>query len=356
MNAPTSAQLASCEPVATPARRSAHPLPSPAVLRQRLPLGAALAERIHTDRNAIRAVLDGSDPRLLVVVGPCSLHDPVSAREYADRLAELASRVDDQLLLVMRAYVEKPRTTVGWKGLMYDPRLDGSGDMAEGLNLSRRLMLDILERGLPIASELLQPLAAGYFDDLLGWAAIGARTSESQIHRELVSGLDLPVGFKNGTDGSLGIACDAMRSAAHPHQHFGIDDLGHPALLQACGNPDTHLVLRGGHAGPNYDEKSVATARDVLQRQGIAPRIMIDCSHANSGKNPLRQPAVLEAVIDQRLAGDSSLRGVMLESHLFDGCQPLAGELHYGVSITDGCLGWAETERMLRQTAQRLRR
>ncbi len=340
---------------ASVARRSAQPLPSPAVLRQRLPLSDALAARIRNDRDAIRAVLDGHDPRLLVVVGPCSLHDPVAALEYAERLAALVHEVSDQLLLVMRTYVEKPRTTVGWKGLVYDPHLDGSGNMAEGLHLSRRLMLDILETGLPIASELLQPLAAGYFDDLLGWAAIGARTSESQIHRELVSGLDLPVGFKNGTDGSLGIACDAMRSAEHPHQHFGIDELGHPALLQTHGNPDTHLVLRGGHGAPNYDAASVAAARAALAQQGIAPRIMVDCSHANSGKNPLRQPAVLESVITQRLAGDASLRGVMLESHLFDGCQPLSGELRYGVSITDGCLGWSGTEQLLREAAERLR-
>ncbi len=340
---------------ASVARRSAQPLPSPAVLRQRLPLSDALAARIRNDRDAIRAVLDGYDPRLLVVVGPCSLHDPVAALEYAERLAALVHEVSDQLLLVMRTYVEKPRTTVGWKGLVYDPHLDGSGNMAEGLHLSRRLMLDILETGLPIASELLQPLAAGYFDDLLGWAAIGARTSESQIHRELVSGLDLPVGFKNGTDGSLGIACDAMRSAEHPHQHFGIDELGHPALLQTHGNPDTHLVLRGGHGAPNYDAASVAAARAALAQQGIAPRIMVDCSHANSGKNPLRQPAVLESVITQRLAGDASLRGVMLESHLFDGCQPLSGELRYGVSITDGCLGWSGTEQLLREAAERLR-
>ncbi|WP_278379525.1 3-deoxy-7-phosphoheptulonate synthase [Stutzerimonas kunmingensis] len=357
MNA--SATVLAQQPVATAeasvARRSAQPLPSPAVLRQRLPLNDALAARIHNDRNAIRAVLDSRDPRLLVVVGPCSLHDPVAALEYAERLSALTPDVSDQLLLVMRAYVEKPRTTVGWKGLVYDPHLDGSGNMAEGLHLSRRLMLDILETGLPIATELLQPLAAGYFDDLLGWAAIGARTSESQIHRELVSGLDLPVGFKNGTDGGLGIACDAMRSAEHPHQHFGIDDLGHPALLQTRGNPDTHLVLRGGHGAPNYDAASVATARRALEKQGIAPRIMVDCSHANSGKDPLRQSAVLESVIEQRLAGDMSLRGVMLESHLFDGCQPLSGELRYGVSITDGCLGWTATEQMLRQAAQRLR-
>ena len=357
MNA--SATVLAQQPLATAeasvARRSAQPLPSPAVLRQRLPLNDALAARIHNDRNAIRTVLDSRDPRLLVVVGPCSLHDPVAALEYAERLAALAPDVSDQLLLVMRAYVEKPRTTVGWKGLVYDPHLDGSGNMAEGLHLSRRLMLDILETGLPIATELLQPLAAGYFDDLLGWAAIGARTSESQIHRELVSGLDLPVGFKNGTDGGLGIACDAMRSAEHPHQHFGIDDLGHPALLHTRGNPDTHLVLRGGHGAPNYDAASVAAARRALEKQGIAPRIMVDCSHANSGKDPLRQPAVLESVIEQRLAGDRSLRGVMLESHLFDGCQPLSDELRYGVSITDGCLGWTATEQMLRLAAQRLR-
>jgi 3-deoxy-7-phosphoheptulonate synthase len=337
------------------ARRSAQPLPSPAVLRQRLPLSDALAARVHADRNAIRAVLDGRDPRLLVVVGPCSLHDPVAALEYAERLAALAPELSDQLLLVMRAYVEKPRTTVGWKGLLYDPHLDGRGDMAEGLRLSRRLMLDILEAGLPLASELLQPMAASYFDDLLGWAAIGARTSESQIHRELVSGLDLPVGFKNGTDGSLTIACDAMRSAAHPHRHFGIDALGHPALLETHGNPDTHLVLRGGHRGPNHDAASVAQARAALAKQGIAARLVVDCSHANSGKDPLRQPAVLAEVIEQRLAGDVSLRGVMLESNLFDGCQPLSGELRYGVSITDGCLGWIGTERLLRETAEALR-
>jgi 3-deoxy-7-phosphoheptulonate synthase len=354
MNASVTALRAPAVPPPT-TRRRATPLPSPTDLRQRLPLSAALASQVQTQREAIRAVLDGSDPRLLVVVGPCSLHDPLSALEYADRLAALAPEVSDQLLLVMRAYVEKPRTTIGWKGLVYDPQLDGSGDMAGGLELSRRLMLAILERGLPVATELLQPLVAGYFDDLLGWAAIGARTSESQVHRELVSGLDLPVGFKNGTDGSLSIACDAMRSAAHPHQHFGVDGLGRPALVETAGNPDTHLVLRGGHSGPNHDAASVAVARASLEKQGIAARIMLDCSHANSGKDPLRQPAVLRAVLDQRLAGDTTLRGVMLESHLFDGCQPLSAELRYGVSITDGCLGWSGTEALLHEAAERLR-
>jgi 3-deoxy-7-phosphoheptulonate synthase len=354
MNASVTALRAQAVPPST-TRRRATPLPSPTDLRQRLPLSTALASQVQTQREAIRAVLDGRDPRLLVVVGPCSLHDPIAALEYADRLAALAPAVSDQLLLVMRAYVEKPRTTIGWKGLVYDPQLDGSGDMAGGLELSRRLMLAVLERGLPVATELLQPLVAGYFDDLLGWAAIGARTSESQVHRELVSGLDVPVGFKNGTDGSLSIACDAMRSAAHPHQHFGVDGLGRPALVETDGNPDTHLVLRGGHGGPNHDAASVALARAGLEKQGIAPRIMVDCSHANSGKDPLRQPGVLREVLDQRLAGDASLRGVMLESHLFDGCQPLSAELRYGVSITDGCLGWSGTEALLREAAERLR-
>lgn len=340
---------------AIPSSRTTQPLTSPAELRQRLPLSHELARQIRAQREAVRAVLDGEDSRLLVVVGPCSLHDPDSALDYARRLAALAPEVSDQLLLVMRAYVEKPRTTVGWKGLVYDPHLDGSGDMAEGLALSRRLMLDMAELGLPIATELLQPLVAGYLDDLLSWAAIGARTSESQIHRELVSGLDLPVGFKNGTDGSLGIATDAMRSAAHPHQHFGIDAQGRPALVQTVGNADTHLVLRGGHQGPNHDAASVQAARAGLEKLGIAPRILVDCSHANSGKDPLRQPAVLEDVIAQRLAGQDVLRGVMIESHLFDGAQSLSCDLRYGVSITDGCLGWAGTEAILRKAAARLR-
>lgn len=335
--------------------RSAHSLPTPVQLRDRIPASSRSAATVKYGREAIRAIMNGDDSRLLVIAGPCSLHDPDAALEYAERLASLASQVGDQMLLVMRAYVEKPRTTVGWKGLMYDPQLDGSGDMATGLGLSRRLMLGINELGLPVASELLQPLAAGYLDDLLSWAAIGARTSESQVHRELVSGLDLPVGFKNGTDGGLAIACDAMRSAAHAHQYFGVDDHGQPALIHANGNPDTHLVLRGGRGGPNYQPESVRAAVEALRSQGISPGLIVDCSHANSGKNPLQQPAVLASVIDQRLAGQRDLRGVMLESHLFDGCQPLTPPLRYGVSITDGCLGWSATEQALLSAAQRLR-
>lgn len=335
--------------------RRTHPLPTPAQLRERLPRTQTLAESIAEHRAQVRATLEGTDPRLLVIVGPCSIHDPDAALEYAERLAGLCREVSDQLLLVMRAYVEKPRTTIGWKGLLYDPALDGSGDMAQGLALSRRLMLTMADMGLPLATELLQPLAASYLEDLLSWAAIGARTSESQIHREMVSGLALPVGFKNGTDGGLANACDAMRSAMHPHQHFGVDDLGRPALVETRGNLDTHLVLRGGHSGPNYHPEAVAAAREALAGQNLAARLIVDCSHANSGKNPARQPEVLDSVIAQRVAGEESLRGVMLESHLFDGCQPLTDKLEYGVSITDGCLGFASTEQALLRAADRLR-
>lgn len=336
--------------------RRTHALPTPAQLRERLPLAGHLAASIRGHRDDVRRVLNGQDDRLLVIVGPCSIHDPDAAMEYAERLAALSRQVEDQLLLVMRAYVEKPRTTIGWKGLLYDPHLDGSGDMAQGLALSRRLLLGFSELGLPLATELLQPLAASYLEDLLSWAAIGARTSESQIHRELVSGLELPVGFKNGTDGGLGIACDAMRSAAHPHQHFGVDEHGRPALVQTPGNPDTHLVLRGGHGGPNYHPEAVAQARASLAGQGLAAQLIVDCSHANSSKDPLRQPDVLASVVQQRLHGDDSLRGVMLESHLFDGCQTLGPDLRYGVSVTDGCLGWSKTEDALLSAADRLRR
>ncbi|MBV6286135.1 3-deoxy-7-phosphoheptulonate synthase [Pseudomonas aegrilactucae] len=332
-------------------------LPSPLQLKQQLPLSSALSAQVERHRRAVKAILDGDDNRLLVIVGPCSLHDPRAALEYADRLAALSRQVDDQLLLVMRAYVEKPRTTVGWKGLAYDPHLDGSDDMHGGLVLSRELMLGMLEWGLPVATELLQPMAAGYFDDVLSWAAIGARTTESQIHREMVSGLGLPVGFKNGTDGGVGIACDAIRSAAHAHRHFGLDAQGHPAIVETLGNGDTHLVLRGGHKGPNYDAASLEQARQGLNKAGIRPRLMVDCSHANSGKDPLRQPQVFNQVLQQRLQGDRSIIGMMLESHLFEGCQALGkAPLRYGVSITDGCLGWEATEALLSDAAASQRR
>ena len=334
--------------------RKTQALVSPQTLRQQLPLSTALAQRVQQQREQVRAILNGEDSRLLVVIGPCSIHSIDEALEYAERLAVLSSQVGEHMLLAMRIYIEKPRTTVGWKGLLYDPHLDGSADMAQGLHISRQLMLRMLELNLPVATELLQPLAASYFDDLLSWAAIGARTSESQIHREMVSGLPLPVGFKNGTDGSVGIALDAMRSAAHAHQHFGLDQQGHAALVATEGNSDTHLVLRGGHQGPNYDAASIAQACAAMRQVGLDASLMVDCSHANSGKDPQVQPHVLQSVLAQRAAGESSLRAVMLESNLMDGQQALGDNLSYGVSITDGCLGWSKTEQMLLAAAQQL--
>ncbi|WP_180697930.1 3-deoxy-7-phosphoheptulonate synthase [Pseudomonas crudilactis] len=329
-------------------------LPSSLQLKQQLPLSNALSQQVAAHREAVRAILNGDDQRLLIIVGPCSIHDPQSALEYAGKLSRLAEQVSDKMLLVMRAYVEKPRTTVGWKGLAYDPHLDGSDDMAAGLALSRELMLEMIRLGLPVATELLQPLAAGYLDDLLSWVAIGARTTESQIHREMASGLSMPVGFKNGTDGGAAVAVDAMRSAAHPHRHFGVDSQGHPAIIQTAGNPDTHLVLRGGHHGPNHDRESIARIHADLNRLKVPNRIMVDCSHANSGKDPLRQPGIFNEVLEQRLQGDSSVIGMMLESHLFEGCQPLSASLRYGVSITDGCLGFDATQQLLLDAAQRI--
>lgn len=326
-----------------PAQRRSLPLPSPTVLRERLPVDGSLATQIEQHRQTIRNILNGEDPRLLVITGPCSLHDPKSALEYGHRLAELAAQLDDRIFIVMRAYVEKPRTTVGWKGMLYDPHLDGSNDIATGLNVSRHLLLDLARLGLPLATELLHPMAADYLGDLLSWAAIGARTTESQIHREMVSGLPLPVGFKNGTDGSIGVACDAMGAAIHPHTHLGMDEHGHSALLQTAGNPDTHLVLRGGHDGPNYDAASVQRATAALEAKGCNPRLIVDCSHANSGKDPLRQPAVLQDLLQQRAQGQTAIAGVMLESHLHDGRQGQEKPLQYGLSITDGCLGWDKT-------------
>jgi 3-deoxy-7-phosphoheptulonate synthase len=330
---------------ATP--RRSQPLPSPAVLRERLPVNTALAAHIEQHRQTIRNILDGKDSRLLVITGPCSLHDPKSALEYGHRLAELAAQLGDKIFIVMRAYVEKPRTTVGWKGMLYDPHLDGSNDIATGLNVSRHLLLDLARLGLPLATELLNPMAADYLGDLLSWAAIGARTTESQIHREMVSGLALPVGFKNGTDGSIDVACDAMGAAIHPHTHLGMDEHGHSALLQTAGNLDTHLVLRGGHDGPNYDANNVQRATAALKNKGCNPRLIVDCSHANSGKDPLRQPAVLQNLLQQRAQGQTAIAGIMLESHLHDGKQGQGKPLQHGLSITDGCLGWDKTRAAL---------
>ncbi|WP_438766225.1 3-deoxy-7-phosphoheptulonate synthase [Kushneria sp. TE3] len=332
----------------------AQPLPTPSALKEAIALEPALKEQIAGHRQAVRDILDGRDSRLLVVMGPCSIHDRDSALDYARRLKGLADEVAGSMVLVMRVYVEKPRTTVGWKGLVYDPHLDGSDNMAEGLASTRRLMRDITALGLPIACELLQPMLSAYMDDLISWAAVGARTTESQIHREMVSALPMPTGFKNGTDGGIQVAIDAMGASRHGHRYPGFDDNGCPALLHSSGNPNTHLVLRGGHQGPNHDAQSVQRAIDALGRAGVSTAIMVDCSHANSGKDPARQPLVLDEVIRQRLEGTSSLVGVMLESHLEAGKQPLGGTLHYGVSVTDACLGWTDSEHHLRRAAQRL--
>lgn len=355
--AAASAQAADTRAEAAPAPTHAESaLPTPAELRHELPLSPALAERVEGQREAIRAILDGRDDRLLVVVGPCSIHDPKAARDYAERLAALAHQVEDRLLLVMRVYVEKPRTTVGWKGLAYDPGLEGADDMATGLTLSRSLMREIVALGLPVATELLQPMLAPYLDDLLAWTAIGARTTESQIHRELASGLGAVVGFKNGTDGGVQVAIDAIRASAHPHHHPAIAADGRPVMRRTPGNPHTHVVLRGGHGEPNFRAPEVAACRRALQEAGLAPRIMVDCSHANSRKDHRRQGEVLLDVLGQRLAGDTGLVGVMLESHLHEGKQPLKpGALRYGVSVTDACLGWETTEHLLVTAAERLR-
>ncbi|WP_240609860.1 3-deoxy-7-phosphoheptulonate synthase [Billgrantia endophytica] len=331
-------------------------LPTPGELRRRLPLSPFLAELLRTQRQAVQDIVQGRDDRLLVVVGPCSIHDPLAALEYAQRLAELAPRVSDRLLPVMRVYVEKPRTTIGWKGLAYDPDLDGGGNMARGLHLSRHLMREIVSLGLPVATELLQPMLAPYLDDLLAWVAIGARTTESQLHRELASGLETAVGFKNGTGGDIKVALDAMRAAGHPHQHFGMDADGRPMMRETMGNPHTHVVLRGGHDGPNHDAGSVRACRHALEAARLTPRLMVDCSHANACKDHRRQGEVLRDVLAQRLAGERSLMGLMLESHLEEGRQDLdAGALRYGVSVTDACLGWESTEAMLLEAAERLR-
>ena len=353
---PTPSDAAPATGLAEPAIEAATPLPTPQALRQQLPLDGELRQRVATQREEVKAILDGRDDRLLVVVGPCSVHDPKAAREYAENLSVLARQVEDQLLLVMRVYVEKPRTTVGWKGLAYDPHLDGSDDMAHGLAQSRALMRDVIGLGLPVATELLQPMVASYLDDLLAWTAIGARTTESQVHRELASGLAAAVGFKNATDGGTQVAIDAIQAAAHGHRYPALSASGAPCLQHTPGNRHTHVVLRGGHGEPNYQAEHVAATRRALEAAGLTPRLMVDCSHANSRKDHRRQSEVLLDVLDQRLAGETALCGVMLESQLFEGRQPLKpGAMRYGVSVTDACIGWETTEHLVSLAAERLR-
>ncbi|MBS8240318.1 3-deoxy-7-phosphoheptulonate synthase [Marinobacter lipolyticus] len=332
----------------TAARRSEDILPSASELRASLPVAAGVERQILRHREEIRRVLSGDDPRTLLVIGPCSIHDEVAALEYADRLSALARTVSDRFLIVMRAYLEKPRTTVGWKGLLYDPDRTGSGNLAEGLVRSRRLLLNLAESGLPLATEALSPFAMDYLGDLISWTAIGARTTESQVHRELVSGLPMPVGFKNGTDGGVAVAINAMKSAAHPHHHMGVSRHGAPAMITTAGNPDTHLVLRGGRGVTNYDAESIGRAATALSAAGVCEAIMVDCSHDNACKQAERQLGIARDVMAQKAAGNHRIRGLMLESFLEPGRQDDGAELTYGCSITDPCLGWAQTEALIR--------
>lgn len=333
-------------------------LTPPRRLKERLPVAAKVTETVASTRAAIRDVIHARDRRrLIVVVGPCSIHDPAAALEYAGRLADVAARLRNELVIVMRTYFEKPRTTVGWKGLVNDPHLDGSCDVEAGLSLARGLLLEIGRLGVPCASEMLDPITPQYVADCLAWSAIGARTTESQTHREMASGLSMPVGFKNGTDGSLQVALDAMVSARHPHSFLGIDAEGMSAVVRTRGNPDRHLVLRGGSGGPNHGRDAVAHAAALVGIEGIARGVMVDCSHGNSGKDPERQAAVCREVLDQVRGGQNALCGLLLESHLAPGRQDWkpGRRLAYGVSITDACMGWDATVALLDEAADAVR-
>lgn len=327
----------------------------PLQMKTRLPVSETANQTVVEGRTAVERVLDGHDPRLLVVVGPCSIHDEASALEYAGRLAALRRELAPRLLIVMRVYFEKPRTTIGWKGLIYDPHLDGSDDIETGLTRARELLVRINDMGLPCATEFLDPIVPQYIDDLVAWAAVGARTTESQTHRQMASGLSMPIGFKNSTEGSLQVALDAMLSARHPHSFLGIDSGGLTSVIRTTGNPYGHLVLRGGKGGTNYDPDSTSAAVNALRKAGLRDALMVDCSHANSAKVYARQEEVWNSVLGQRAAGNRALVAAMVESHLVEGSQPLAADrsaLRYGVSITDACIGWDTTERLLRSAAQ----
>jgi 3-deoxy-7-phosphoheptulonate synthase len=331
-------------------------LVSPAQLIADLPCDDAASETVTASRRALHRILHGEDDRLAVVIGPCSIHDPLAAMEYARRLRPLRDTLGDALEIVMRVYFEKPRTTVGWKGLINDPDLDGSFDINKGLHVGRALLRDINLLGLPAGCEYLDTISPQYIADLVAWGAIGARTTESQIHREMASGLSCPVGFKNGTDGNVRIAADAVMAASHPHHFLAVTKDGRSAIAATAGNPDCHVILRGGKA-PNYDAASVQAASEVLAKAGLHARLMIDASHANSGKNPDNQPAVVEDLARQVEGGDTRIIGAMVESHLVGGRQELveAGTLTYGQSITDGCLGWDGSVAVLERLAHAVR-
>ena len=323
-------------------------LTTPEHLKAKLPAKEGVREFVTQARVQVENVVSGVDPRILVVVGPCSIHDPDAALEYAQRLAALNPALADRLLIVMRAYFEKPRSTVGWKGLINDPYLDDTFKVSKGLEIARRLLLEITDRHIPIATEALDPITPQYIQDLISWSAIGARTTESQTHREMASGLSCPVGFKNGTDGSLEVALNALQSATSPHSFLGISPSGQVSVIHTKGNPHTHIVLRGGSNGPNYSQDYVQAAESALCRIGHRPSIMIDLSHANSNKDHRNQSKVLEDVMRQITQGNESITGVMIESNLQPGSQKLGGhDLQYGVSVTDACIGWEETVDLL---------
>lgn len=331
---------------------------TPDQLKDKLPLSDQACASVMAGRQTIRNILDGKDHRLFVVVGPCSIHDVAAAKDYAERLRQLADEVSDTLFLVMRVYFEKPRTTVGWKGLINDPHLNDTFEIEEGLHIARQLLLDLAETGLPLATEALDPISPQYLQDLISWSAIGARTTESQTHREMASGLSCAIGFKNGTDGSLDVAINALKSVSQPHSFLGINENGQVAITRTRGNAYGHVVLRGGGGKPNYDSVSVALCDQQLEKAKLQANIMVDCSHANSSKNPELQPLVAENVANQILEGNKSIVGLMIESHIKAGNQSIPvdlSQLEYGVSVTDGCIDWDTTAKCLRDIRARLK-
>jgi 3-deoxy-7-phosphoheptulonate synthase len=337
--------------------RETQPLVAPRILKEELPASDAAIRTVIDSREAVKRVLAGEDRRLIVVVGPCSIHDERAALEYAGRLRELAGRVADRMLVVMRVYFEKPRTTVGWKGLINDPHLNDTFDIGGGLRLARRILLEVAHLGLPAATEMLEPITPQYIADLITLASIGARTTESPTHRQMASGLSMPVGYKNGTDGELQVAIDAMQAAKSPHAFLGIDPEGKTCVVYTRGNPWGHLILRGGRSGPNYAAAHLGGAAERLRAAGLSPRFVVDCSHANSNKDYRRQSVAWTDVIAQRAAGNDTIIGLMLESNLKPGNQKLQGDpakLSFGVSITDGCIGWEETESLVLDAYRKL--
>jgi 3-deoxy-7-phosphoheptulonate synthase len=336
---------------------SNRPLVPPAILLEELPLGETGSQFVAQAREEVIGILRGADDRLIAVVGPCSVHDPAAALDYAGRLHEKAVELAADLKIVMRVYFEKPRTTVGWKGLINDPHLDGSFAVNEGLRLARRLLLDLVDLGLPVGCEFLDPITPQFTSDLVAWGAIGARTTESQVHRELASGLSMPVGFKNGTEGGIQIAIDAVRAANHPHRFIGVTEQGLAGIVATRGNPDCHIILRGGATGPNHDAPNVRKALGSLEEAGVAPRLIVDASHGNSSKDYLRQPIVAREIAAQVAEGERGIAGVMLESFLADGRQDLKDpkNLVYGQSITDACIGWERTVPVLHDLAAAVR-